>query len=134
MAGVASAMGVRARWAVAVTAPVVVFAGGAALAVAAGVNLGVALGVAAVPFAITLAVLGQWAERAATQHSDDPPAPSGMTARRGGAVAPGEPEAADVPTGTVTFLLTDIEGSTRLWESMPAAMEVALERHNRLLT
>src|SRR5215470_10044218 len=38
-----------------------------------------------------------------------------------------------LPTGTVTFLLTDIEGSTRLWESVPEAMEVALERHNRLL-
>jgi predicted ATPase/class 3 adenylate cyclase len=34
----------------------------------------------------------------------------------------------------VTFLLTDIEGSTRLWESAPAAMEVALGRHNRLLS
>src|SRR6516165_9412741 len=41
---------------------------------------------------------------------------------------------ADLPAGTVTFLLTDIEGSTRLWESVPDAMEVALERHNRLLT
>ena len=39
-----------------------------------------------------------------------------------------------MPAGTVTFLLTDIEGSTRLWEAVPAAMEVALERHNRLLT
>jgi len=39
-----------------------------------------------------------------------------------------------VPAGTVTFLLTDIEGSTRLWESVPEAMEVALERHNRLVT
>jgi hypothetical protein len=39
-----------------------------------------------------------------------------------------------LPAGTVTFLLTDIEGSTRLWESVPDAMEVALERHNRLLT
>ncbi|HXZ75172.1 MAG TPA: DUF4062 domain-containing protein, partial [Streptosporangiaceae bacterium] len=37
-----------------------------------------------------------------------------------------------LPAGTVTFLLTDIEGSTRLWESVPDAMEVALERHNRL--
>jgi class 3 adenylate cyclase len=41
---------------------------------------------------------------------------------------------ADLPAGTVTFLLTDIEGSTRLWESVPEAMEVALERHDRLLT
>jgi class 3 adenylate cyclase len=43
------------------------------------------------------------------------------------------PVEADLPAGTVTFLLTDIEGSTRLWESVPEAMEVALERHNRLL-
>ena len=40
---------------------------------------------------------------------------------------------AGLPAGTVTFLLTDIEGSTRLWETVPEAMEVALERHNRLL-
>ena len=40
----------------------------------------------------------------------------------------------ELPAGTVTFLLTDIEGSTRLWETVPEAMEVALERHNRLVT
>ena len=40
----------------------------------------------------------------------------------------------ELPAGTVTFLLTDIEGSTRLWETAPDAMEVALEQHNRLLT
>src|SRR5262245_58316731 len=40
---------------------------------------------------------------------------------------------AELPAGTVTFLLTDIEGSTRLWETVPEAMETALERHNRLL-
>jgi class 3 adenylate cyclase len=45
-----------------------------------------------------------------------------------------EPGQADLPAGTVTFLLTDIEGSTRLWESVPEAMEVALERHDRLVT
>ena len=39
-----------------------------------------------------------------------------------------------MPAGTVTFLLTDIEGSTRLWETVPDAMEVALERHNRLVS
>jgi predicted ATPase/class 3 adenylate cyclase len=38
-----------------------------------------------------------------------------------------------LPAGTVTFLLTDIEGSTRLWEAEPEAMEVALGRHDRLL-
>src|SRR6516164_3190758 len=41
----------------------------------------------------------------------------------------GEPAVAELPAGTVTFLLTDIEGSTRLWETVPEAMEVALERH-----
>jgi class 3 adenylate cyclase len=37
------------------------------------------------------------------------------------------------PSGTVTFLFTDIKGSTRLWESAPEAMRVALERHDELL-
>jgi class 3 adenylate cyclase len=40
----------------------------------------------------------------------------------------------DLPTGTVTFLLTDIEGSTRLWEQQPAAMRESLARHDALLT
>src|SRR5688500_17569436 len=39
---------------------------------------------------------------------------------------------ADLPTGTVTFLLTDIEGSTRLWEEQPEAMRQALARHDAL--
>ena len=34
------------------------------------------------------------------------------------------------PTGTVTFLFTDIEGSTQLWEQHPAAMQVAVARHD----
>ncbi len=34
------------------------------------------------------------------------------------------------PTGTVSFLLTDIEASTRLWEDYPAQMTVALARHD----
>lgn len=38
-----------------------------------------------------------------------------------------------IPTGTVTFLFTDIEGSTRLWQEHPEAMKVALERHDALL-
>src|SRR2546423_9772555 len=39
----------------------------------------------------------------------------------------------DLPTGSVTFLFTDIEGSTRHWEENPDAMRAALERHDRLL-
>jgi predicted ATPase/class 3 adenylate cyclase len=38
-----------------------------------------------------------------------------------------------VPSGTVTFLFTDIEGSTRLWDEHPDAMRVALARHDELL-
>jgi TolB-like protein/class 3 adenylate cyclase len=44
------------------------------------------------------------------------------------------PEAATtLPTGTVTLLFTDIEGSTRLWEAHAAAMRAALARHDALL-
>lgn len=38
------------------------------------------------------------------------------------------------PSGTVTLLFTDVEGSTRLWEGQPAAMRTALEQHDRLLS
>ncbi len=34
----------------------------------------------------------------------------------------------ELPTGTVTLLLADVEGSTRLWETQPDAMKVAVER------
>src|ERR671932_1050025 len=40
---------------------------------------------------------------------------------------------ADLPTGTVTFLFTDIEGSTALWEQQPAAARAALVRHDALI-
>jgi class 3 adenylate cyclase len=33
---------------------------------------------------------------------------------------------AERPVGTVTFLITDIEGSTRRWEEQPEAMRAAL--------
>jgi hypothetical protein len=35
------------------------------------------------------------------------------------------------PSGVVTFLFTDIEGSTRRWEADAEAMRVALDAHNR---
>jgi len=37
------------------------------------------------------------------------------------------------PTGTVTFLFTDIEGSTKLWQQHIDAMPQALNRHHELL-
>lgn len=42
-------------------------------------------------------------------------------------------QGACLPTGTVTFLFTDIEGNTPLWERDPAAMQAALARHNTIL-
>ena len=54
-----------------------------------------------------------------------------------GTVAPADVpavEQADVlPTGVVTFLLTDVEGSARLWEADADAMAVALEFHEALI-
>lgn len=38
-----------------------------------------------------------------------------------------------LPGGTVTFVLTDVEGSTRLWEEARDAMSKALERHDELV-
>lgn len=39
----------------------------------------------------------------------------------------------NLPTGTVTFLFTDIENSTPLWERFPVEMETVLAAHDRLL-
>src|SRR5438445_342493 len=39
----------------------------------------------------------------------------------------------DLPTGTVTFLFTDIEGSTPLWEREPGPMRAALAQHDAIL-
>jgi predicted ATPase/class 3 adenylate cyclase len=39
----------------------------------------------------------------------------------------------DLPTGTVTFLFTDIEGSTGRWEAHPKEMRSALLRHDAIL-
>src|SRR5256885_17167551 len=38
-----------------------------------------------------------------------------------------------LPTGTVTFLYTDIESSTRRWEQHPEAMRAAVERHDAIM-
>ena len=39
----------------------------------------------------------------------------------------------EAPTGTVTFLFTDIAGSTRLWEERPDEMRAALAEHDALI-
>ncbi len=38
-----------------------------------------------------------------------------------------------LPSGTVTFLFTDIEGSTRLWQEKPEAMAISHARHDEIL-
>ena len=40
---------------------------------------------------------------------------------------------AALPTGVMTFCLSDIEGSTELWETDPAAMAEALVRHDEII-
>ena len=38
-----------------------------------------------------------------------------------------------LPTGVLTFCMTDIEGSTSMWDAQPAAMAQALVRHDELI-
>ena len=38
-----------------------------------------------------------------------------------------------LPTGTITFMFTDVEGSTRLWEQHPDAMRLAMVQHDELV-
>ena len=59
-----------------------------------------------------------WEPRSASPRPDSPVPATGMAAG---------------PSGTVTFLFTDVEGSTRLWEAAPGATRRALERHNVIL-
>src|SRR5271165_2417105 len=39
-----------------------------------------------------------------------------------------------LPTGTVTLLLADVEGSTRLWETQPGEMTAAIARLNHVVS
>lgn len=44
-----------------------------------------------------------------------------------------DPSTPPLPSGALTFLVTDIEGSTRLWQDAPEAMQIALARHDVIL-
>jgi class 3 adenylate cyclase len=44
-----------------------------------------------------------------------------------------EPSAADQAGRTLTFLFTDIEGSTKRWERHPQAMAKAIARHDEIM-
>jgi predicted ATPase/class 3 adenylate cyclase len=58
---------------------------------------------------------------------------AGNAERDAGAWRAAPAGAGPLPSGTVTFLYTDIEGSTPLWEREPAAMQQAQERHDAIL-
>ena len=64
---------------------------------------------------------GDWRRRAAT--SDE----------RTGPEVPAIIRSVGIPSGLVTLLFTDIEGSTRLWEEHPSEMAEALARHDHVL-
>ena len=38
-----------------------------------------------------------------------------------------------LPDGVVTFLFTDVEGSTHMWEEAPDLMMEALEQHDQAI-
>ena len=44
-----------------------------------------------------------------------------------------EPAGTSLPTGTVTLLMTDVEGSTRGWVRSPDALTFAIPRHYEIL-
>jgi class 3 adenylate cyclase len=68
--------------------------------------------------------------------ADDPAlAAPAAAAALGGAVPAAIERAAGkgLPQGTVTFLFTDLEGSTRRWEAHPGEMRDALARHDAIV-
>ena len=70
-------------------------------------------------------------ERAILAHD---PALAGPTAQAMvGDAGEGPARPRTLPTGVVTFLLTDIEGSSGLWEADAEAMAAALELHDELI-
>jgi class 3 adenylate cyclase len=48
-------------------------------------------------------------------------------------VAAGNVEPVSLPHGVVTFVFSDIEGSTRLWETDADGMRLSLARHDEIV-
>ena len=68
--------------------------------------------------------------------ADDPALAAPAPAAVPGGAAPAAAEGAaamGLPQGTVTFLFTDLEGSTRRWEAHPQEMRDALARHDAIV-
>ena len=55
--------------------------------------------------------------------------PTGVTDATGNPAS----KPSDAPTGTITFLFTDIQGSTSMWERDATRMQSALVRHDEIL-
>ena len=77
-------------------------------------------------------------DEAAVSSSTDWPRPlrwsvPSMSVGSGGAEPGGAYDYFALPTGTVTFLLTDVEGSTLGWEAGPTLMGAAIDRHYEIL-
>ena len=81
------------------------------------------------PFEVALAQLADGLQRALEVAADSP---TGELADDGRGTHSGH-KTIGPPTGTVTFLFTDIEGSTQRWDEFPDAMRAALERHDTLM-
>jgi predicted ATPase/class 3 adenylate cyclase len=66
--------------------------------------------------------------------ADTPPERSPDTSRRSTTAGQGSSRSTQaLPSGIVTFLFTDVEGSTRLWERLPDEAGRALTRHDQLI-
>jgi transcriptional regulator with XRE-family HTH domain len=97
-----------------------------------------ALGLTTEERACFVAAAHQREPPAAPGTPDGLPAPPSTVSEGAGAppslvAPPPPPRVAALPTGTLTFLLTDVEGSTGLWEEQPTTMRQALARHDALI-
>jgi class 3 adenylate cyclase/tetratricopeptide (TPR) repeat protein len=72
--------------------------------------------------------LGRILRRALAPDAAPGPGPAGVLVERMRAW-----RSADLPAGAVTFLLTDIEGSTALWEAHPRVMASVIARHHEIV-
>jgi DNA-binding SARP family transcriptional activator len=72
-------------------------------------------------------------ERAILGHDPGLGVPTTEVAAAAGGAATDEGAGVELPSGVVTFLLSDIEGSTPMWEADPEAMAGALELHDELI-
>jgi predicted ATPase/class 3 adenylate cyclase len=78
------------------------------------------------------AVLAQ-DESLAVETPAEPPEPAATVAEPISVAPAAEPQIGELPTGVVTFLMTDIEGSSALWDADPEAMAASLELHDELV-